>query len=274
MTDDDVELQGTDFTKGLRHWRRIRKMTQLELALAADVSQRHVSWLETGRSQPSRDMVVRLSEALNVPLRERNQILNAAGFANIYTESRLDEPSMASVHRVLSDILDHHDPYPAFVLDRCWNIQMLNKSANWLFSLTGDPQQMWADVVDCGEKNMALLTVHPHGLRKFITNWDLVIGPFMQRLKREAIDTADNALMERYQQLEQFVEIPELQTAETVLPMLPLQIKLGEIELSMCSVISAFGTTQDITARELRIETFYPADSTSGDFLKSFQRAN
>ena len=115
-----------DFTNSLRSWRRDRKLSQLELALAADVSQRHVSWLETGRSQPSRAMVLRLSDALDIPLRDRNQFLQAAGFAAIYTESGLDEPSMESVRNILNDILSHHNPYPAFVLDRYWNIQMLS----------------------------------------------------------------------------------------------------------------------------------------------------
>ena len=106
-----------DFTNSLRTWRRDRKLSQLELAVAADVSQRHVSWLETGRSQPSRTMVLRLSDALDIPLRDRNQFLQAAGFAAIYTESGLDEPSMESVRNILNDILLHHNPYPAFVLD-------------------------------------------------------------------------------------------------------------------------------------------------------------
>ena len=126
-----------DFTNSLRSWRRDRKLSQLELALAADVSQRHVSWLETGRSQPSRAMVLRLSDALDIPLRDRNQFLQAAGFAAIYTESGLDEPSMESVRNILNDILLHHNPYPAFVLDRYWNIQMLNESAERLFAFTG-----------------------------------------------------------------------------------------------------------------------------------------
>ncbi len=263
-------MQHSEFTEGLRHWRRLRKMSQLELALAAQVSQRHVSWLETGRSQPSRDMVLRLSEAMDVPLRERNRILNAAGFADLYQESRLDEPSMATVNEALTEIMQHHNPYPAFVLDRQWNIQRLNAAAGWLFSQTGDPQQMWQNVGDNGEKNMALLTVHPNGLRQFIANWDVVIGPFMLRLKREAIDSTDSELLERYQQLEQYVDVSDLPATDTLLPILPLQITLGEVVLSVCSVISAFGTTQDITAKELRIETFYPTDAASKAFFNNF----
>jgi transcriptional regulator with XRE-family HTH domain len=267
-----VALQAGEFTEGLRHWRRVRKMTQLELALAAEVSQRHISWLETGRSQPSREMVLRLSEAMDVPLRERNRILNSAGYASLYQESRLDEPSMAVVTEALTGILDHHNPYPAIVLDRCWNIQMMNDAAGWLFSQAGDPAQMWDNVGDTGERNMALLTVHPNGLRHFIVNWDVVIGPFMQRLKREAIDSADSELLERYRQLEQYVDASEQPSTETLLPILPLQLVLGEVRLSVCSVISAFGTTQDITATELRIETFYPTDAASKAFFSGVSK--
>lgn len=266
-----MAIQRNEFTDGLRQWRRTRKMSQLELALAANVSQRHVSWLETGRSQPSREMVLRLSDAMDVPLRERNQILNAAGFANIYSEKGLDEPSMESVRKVLTDILDHHDPYPAYVLDRYWNIQMQNTSASRLFAITGDPQALWDAVGDNGEHNIALLTVHPNGLRQFIHNWDSISGQFMQRLKREATDSADSEVIERYRQLEQYVTVPDAQATDVLLPMLPLEMSLGDLTLSMCSVISSFGTAQDITARELRVETFYPADDSTTQFFKSQQ---
>lgn len=258
-----MELQTAEFTESLRQWRRMRKMSQLELALAADVSQRHVSWLETGRSQPSREMVLRLSEAMEVPLRDRNQILNAAGFASIYTEKGLDEPSMESVRQVLEDMLSHHNPYPAYVLDRYWNIKLQNESAGRLFTITGDPESLWHAVGDTGERNIALLTVHPNGLRQYICNWESIIGRFMQRLKKEAIDSTDPNLLQRYQQLEKFVDLPDLSATDRLLPMLPLQIKVGDLTLSLCSVISSFGTAQDITANELRVETFYPTDEAT-----------
>lgn len=238
-------------------------MSQLDLAVAANVSQRHVSWLETGRSQPSREMVLRLSDAMEVPLRDRNQFLHAAGFAAMYRESGLDEPSMESVRQVLNDILSNHNPYPAVVLDRYWNIQMQNESADRFFSIPGDPQLLWDAVGDNGERNIALLTVHPHGLRQFISNWDSVIVQFMRRLKTEASDSGDPEVMERYNQLESYVEIADTRPSAELLPMLPLQLQLGELQLSLCSVISSFGTAQDITANELRIETFYPTDDIS-----------
>jgi len=264
-----MNIQQSEFTSSLREWRRYRKMSQLDLAVAADVSQRHVSWLETGRSQPSRDMVLRLSDAMDVPLRDRNQFLNAAGFAAIYTESGLDEPSMDSVRQVLNDILTHHNPYPAFVLDRYWNIQMQNDSADRLFAITGDPQVLWDAVGDQGEHNIALLTVHPNGLRQYITNWDSVIGQFMRRLKNEAIESGDPLVMDRYKMLEGFVDLPDTAPTAALLPMLPLQFELGELRLSLCSVISSFGTAQDITANELRIETFYPTDDITRAVLSN-----
>ncbi len=257
-----------NFNAALKHWRKQRKMSQLDLALAAEVSQRHVSWLETGRSQPSRDMVVRLADAMEVPLRERNQILNLAGYANLYAERDLSEPAMAAVADILSDVLKHHEPYPAFVLDRHWNIKMKNQAADKLFTIVGDPEQVWRAIGDQGEKNIARLTIHPDGLRRFITNWATVAPPFMRRLKKEAIETADKSLLALYEELEHLAGdlIEDVPTAE-LLPVLPLEISLGGTPLKLCSVISTFGTAQDVTANELRIEAFYPADEPTRKFF-------
>lgn len=262
----------SEFTDSLRQWRRSRKMSQLELSLAANVSQRHVSWLETGRSHPSREMVLRLSEAMDVPLRLRNDFLKAAGFANVYSENSLAEPAMETVRSILMDMLKHHEPYPAFVLDRHWNIKLQNQAAHGLLHAAGDPQIFWDAVGDDGEHNLALLTVHPAGFRKFISNWDDVVGEFMQRLRKEAVDTSDPLVMARYEQLLGFVDLPEEHSARDLLPMLPIDIALGDLKLSLCSVISTFGTAQDITANELRVETFYPADEPTAQFFQ--QAAN
>lgn len=265
---ETMNIQTNNFTTSLREWRKLRKMSQLELALAAEVSQRHVSWLETGRSQPSREMVLRLSEAMDVPLRERNHILNAAGYANMYTEKDLNEPSMEPVKNILLDMLAHHEPYPAYVLDRYWNIKMQNQAANVMFDVAGDPEAVWQAIGDNGERNIALLTVHPNGLRQFITNWDDIASQFMRRLKKEALDSADSEVMARYEQLSEHVMIPEEQLATPLLPMLPIDIDLGGLKLSLCSVISTFGTAQDITADELRVETFYPANEQTAKFFR------
>jgi len=252
-------MQTSKFTNSLREWRKLRKMSQLDLALAAEVSQRHVSWLETGRSKPSREMVVRLSDAMEVPLRERNHFLSAAGFAKMYSQRSLDEPSMEPIRNILTDMLTHHEPYPAFVLDRSWNIVMQNNAADLMFNIVGEPNEVWTAIGDDGLRNIALLTVHPKGLRQFISNWDEIAAPFIQRLKKEAIDSADPEIIDRYEKLANFVDMSQYSIGESILPMLPINIDLGG---------PTFGTAQDITANELRVETFYPADKPTAKFFK------
>lgn len=260
--------QQTDFQGVLRNWRRFRKMSQLDLALTADVSQRHLSWLETGRSHPSRDMVLRLSEALEVPLRDRNQLLTSAGFAGVFSQKALDDPGMQPVLGVLKDMLEHHEPYPALVLDRLWNVKMKNAAADVLFSIAGDPDALWQAVGDSGEHNIARLTIHPNGLRQFISNWEAVGGPFIRRLKREALDSGDAQVMEKYLEIESIAgEIIDATPDQSLLPVLPLELALGSLKLSLFSVISTFGTAQDITTDELRIETFYPTDTATAEFF-------
>lgn len=259
-----------NFTGNLRHWRKRRKMSQLDLALEANVSQRHVSWLETGKSKPSREMIIKLSDAMDVPLRERNAILNSAGFAKIYSNDDLSAPSMASVNAILSDILTHQNPYPTFVLDRHWNIKMKNEAADMLFNILGDPEQVWQDIGDDGEFNIALLSVHPKGLRRFISNWDDVASPFITRLKKEAIESEDPKVLDKFKHLMSIAgELPSDTGSTELLPVLPLEFNLGNIVLKLCSVISTFGTAQDITSNELRIETFYPADEITQAFLRN-----
>ncbi len=264
-----MNMQNSQFTESLREWRKHRKMSQLDLALAAEVSQRHVSWLETGRSQPSREMVVKLSEAMEIPLRERNSILNAAGFAKLYSERELDDPAMTPVKNILTEMLAHHEPYPAFVLDKQWNIKMQNNAANLLFEMGGPIAHVWDAIDDDDSKNIALLTIHPNGLRQFISNWDEISGPFLRRLKKEALESGDSEVIARYEQLAQYAnkEYDE-RLGESFLPMLPIELELGELKLSLCSVISTFGTAQDITADELRIEAFYPANEQTAKFFR------
>jgi len=268
----DKHTIASDFTRNLRRWRKQRKMSQLDLALAANVSQRHVSWLETGRSRPSREMVLRLSEAMEVPLRDRNQILHTAGFAPVYSERKLDEPTMLPILNVLKDMLEHHEPYPAFVLDRHWNIKMKNQAAGAMIRLVGDPSTLWQQVSDDGQHNIALLTIHPDGLRQYISNWEEVAGPFVRRLKREAMESGDAKMMERCNALIAYAgDLSEEQMNQPLLPILPLEFKLGELTLSLFSVISTFGTPQDITTDELRIETFYPTNDASARFFSDMQ---
>ena len=188
----------------------------------------------------------------------------------MFTENTLDEPTMKPILQVLSRMLETHDPYPAIVLDRLWNIKMQNKAADRLFSVTGDPEALWQAVGDNGERNIALLSIHPQGLRQFISNWSTAGQMFMRRLKREAFESGDQEVIDKFVQLEQFAgeELAEESADAPLLPILPLEFKLGELELSLFTVISTFGTAQDITTDELRIETFYPTDDQTAAFFQ------
>lgn len=268
--------QDVEFNDYFRSWRRYRKLSQLELALVAGVSQRHVSWLETGRSKPSREMVIRLSEAMEIPLRERNTFLQTAGFANVYTEKALDEPAMSAVFDVIRTILDHHDPMPAVVVDRLWNVRMKNRGADLMFSLAGDSEAVWRSIGDDGEHNLALLTLHPQGLRPYIANWDAAAPEFIRRLKREALASGDSRMQEKFEKIIALAgPIAEVGDSRShLMPVLPLEIAVNGLNLSLFSVITTFGTPQDITTEELRIEAFYPSDKDTAAVFQNLSPDN
>lgn len=258
------------FKDACRRWRRNRKLSQLELALEAGVSQRHVSWLESGRSQPSREMVIRLSEAMEIPLRERNVLLQSAGYAALYTEKRLDEPGMEPVLEALRHVLLHHDPYPAVVVDRFWNVKMQNTAAGLLFGLAGDPAAMLDRMGETGEFNLALLSLHPEGLRRYIVNFEQVARSFVRRLRSEALASGDALMHARF---EHFIAlagpIPETEaTKASLLPVLPLELDWSGQALSFFTIITSLGTPQDVTADELRVEAFFPANPATEQFLR------
>lgn len=258
-----------DFPHICRQWRQFRKLSQLDLALAANVSQRHVSWLETGRSAPSREMVIRLADAMDIPLRDRNLLLQAAGYTPVYAESRLDDPVMEPVLAALARMLEHHEPLPALVVDRFWNVKMKNTAADLLLGLGGDLQPLMEEAGVAGEINLAYLTVHPAGLRRFISNWEQAAPAFLQRLRGEVQVARDPALADHVEALVQLsgVGADERPDVDNLLPVLPLEIAVGDLSLSLFSVMSTIGTPQDITADELRVESFYPADDQTAAFF-------
>lgn len=254
-----------------RQWRKFRKLSQLDLALAANVSQRHVSWLETGRSHPSRDMVERLSDAMDIPLRERNILLKAAGYAAAYSETELEEPIMAPVLDALNQMLQHHDPLPALVVDRYWNVKKTNQAADQLLSIGGDPHILQEQMGTAGELNLALLTLHPQGLRPYIANWDQVLPSIIRRLRSESLASGDLSIQEQFSRYIELAAPAENSEPSSVslLPVLPLELNVNGIELSLFSIISTFGTPQDITTDELRIEMFYPTNIQTEQFFRS-----
>ncbi|MFC5187575.1 helix-turn-helix domain-containing protein [Actinomadura harenae] len=250
----------------LRAWRQRRRLSQLELASEADVSTRHLSFVETGRSAPSRDMVLRLAEHLDVPLRDRNLLLVAAGYAPMYAETPMEEPRMDAVRGALRQVLDGHQPYPAVVVDRFWNLVDANAAAS-IFTEFAPPHLMEPPV------NVLRLSMHPDGIAKNIINLGEWRAHMVDRVRRHVALTADPALERLYKELRDFPGSDPLE--EAALPsaghevFVPLRIRVDDVELSFFSTIATFGTPVDITVAELAIESFYPADVTTSEFLRA-----
>lgn len=257
----------TAFPQLCRHWRRRRHFSQLALAEQAAISQRHLSWLETGRSRPSRGMVLRIAEALDIPLRDRNTLLHAAGFAPQYRESALTEPHMAPVRDALERVLAHHDPFPALVVDRKWNRVLGNDASDRLLSLAGAPT---APADDASPVNLAAATLARDGLRRFISNAEVALPLFVQRLRAEAQATGQAEVIAHVEALIRSAGDlpPAAEQTGPLLPVLPLALDFDGLQLSLFSVISTFGTPQDVTTDELRIEALYPADDATRAFLE------
>jgi transcriptional regulator with XRE-family HTH domain len=261
-----------EFGHALKRWRAVRNVSQLQLSLEAGVSQRHISWLETGRSRPSRSMVLQLAEALDVPLRERNQLLGAAGFADVYREHDLEAAHMEAVRGALEAMLAGHEPYPCLVVDRLWNIVLHNRGVERLFSLAGSLDALWREVGAGERPNIALLTLHPRGFRPLIANFDAIAESFVVRIKRDMARYASAETRGEYRALLALLAEYDVTPDERPGPLLPaltLDLRLGDQMLRLLSVVSTFGTPQDVTTDELRIESFFPADEASRAFLEA-----
>jgi transcriptional regulator with XRE-family HTH domain len=241
----------------LRTWRRRRSLSQLELALNAEVSARHVSFVETGRSRPSREMVLHLAEQLDVPLRERNGLLLAAGYAPQFAERSLETTEMEPVRQALDRFLRAHEPYPAVVIDRHYNLVAGNDAVGVLTA--GVSPELLAPPV-----NTLLLTLHPDGMAPRIVNLEEWSAHLLHQLRRQASITGDQELERLHDELAGYPgvsvhgareegSVPEI--------LLPLRIRDGAQELEFFSTISTFGTPIDITLAELAIEAFYPANA-------------
>src|SRR6516165_7808119 len=247
----------------LRSWRRRRSLSQLELALEADVSSRHVSFLETGRARPSREMVLRLAEHLDIPLRERNRLLLAAGYAPLYEERSLAEPEMTPVHQALDRFLRAHEPYPAIVIDRHHNLVSANDALGVITDGVA-PELLEPPA------NALRVALHPRGMAPRVLNMDEWSAHLLHRLRREAALTADPELDRLHDELAAYpgvcLQAPvDKGSGGDIL--LPLRIRSGDRELAFFSTISTFGTAVDITLDELVIEAFYPANAQTASYL-------
>jgi transcriptional regulator with XRE-family HTH domain len=252
-------LDRSSFGDLLRYWRRIRGLSQLDLASEAMTTPRHLSFVETGRSQPSREMVLRLATALDVPLRERNGLLLAAGFAPMYADHDLDDPAVERVAAALTRILDAHDPLPAVVMDRRWDLLRANEGASRLFGrlLGAAPMPEPANVLR--------LMLEPGPVRSAVVNWDEVAPSLLERARREAVGgQLDTVTAELVQGLRNgpdastFAAVPRV--LGPLLPVIDVQFRLGATVLRWFSIVSTIGTPVDVTAQELRVEAFFPAD--------------
>lgn len=245
----------------LRQWREQRRLSQLDLSIQADISTRHLSFVETGRSAPSREMVLHLAESLDVPLRDRNRLLLAAGFAPVYGETSLDAPEMAAVRAAVRKILTGHEPYPAGVVDRRWNLVDANASLA-LFTGGADPALLAPPV------NVLRLSLHPSGLAPSIVNLGEWRAHLLGRLRREIAVTADADLIALHSELAAYpCESPEPHVDNEVV--VPLRLRRDGVELAFFSMVATFGTPADITVAELSIESFFPADTATAEYLRA-----
>lgn len=243
----------------LREWRGTRRMSQLGLALEAHVSARHVSFIETGRSRPTREMVLRLAEVLDVPLRDRNLMLDAAGFAPHYGETSWHAPELEPVRRAVERILAHQEPYPAVVMDRHWNILRANEAADGLFGRMIDLATVPPPA------NVLRLMFDPAGVRPYVVNWPEVARALLGRIAREAVcGVPDAGLRELQEELLAYPGVaaaaPSRALTTPTLPVIPVRFRKAPFEAAYFSTLTTLGTPQDIALQEIRIECFFPAE--------------
>jgi len=265
--------EATPFGRLLREWRTLRGRSQLDLALDAEVSSRHISFLETGRSRPSRAMVLLLASALEVPLRDRNALLRAAGFAPAYRETGLGEPAMAEITAALRLLLKQHEPFAARVLDRHWNLVMVNEAyLRVLGMLYGTPCPLPAYAV-LPEPRINVLRVlfEPGGLRTRLANWDEVARDLVARVRREAAFEGDRETRELLDSLVAGNDLAESTAARTESTglVIPVEFDSGSRRLRFFTTIATLGAAQDITLAELRIEAFHPRDADTEGAMRA-----
>jgi transcriptional regulator with XRE-family HTH domain len=251
----------------LRHWREHRRLSQLDLSTLTEVSTRHISFVETGRARPSRKMLLHLSEVLDVPLRERNRLLLAGGYAPAYTESAITSPRMAGVWQAVRQVLAGHEPYPAVVVDGRWQLLDANAAITMLTELCA-PHLLEPPA------NVLRASLHPQGLAPHIVNLGEWRAHLFDRLRRQAAITADPQLHELHDELRAYPceqAEPDIESPGAGDVVIPLRLRHPAGELSFFSTVATFGTPADITVAELAIESFFPADPHTADVLRSRQ---
>lgn len=267
-----TETASSDLASLLRQWRQARRMSQLDLSLAAGTSQRHLSFVESGRAKPSRDMVTMLAEALGLPLREHNRLLLAAGFAPRFEERRLDDLTFAPALEAVQRLLTAHEPNPAIAVDRHWNLVYANRAVGLWLAQVKDASLLAPPV------NVLRLALHPGGLAPLILNFGEWRSHLLHRLRQQVEASADPGLAELEREL---AALPAhnaagaRRIATDAMPELavPLRVRIDGRTLSFMSAITVFGTPLDVTLSELAIETFLPADAETAALLREMAAA-
>ncbi|MBD1851702.1 helix-turn-helix domain-containing protein [Leptolyngbya sp. FACHB-711] len=262
----------------LKQWRSQRGFSQLDLAVTSQVSQRHISFLESGRAKPSREMVLQLAEVLEIPLRQQNLMLTAAGFTPIHAETDLSAPEMASIRKAIDFMLRQQEPYPAIVVDRYWNLLLTNHAANRLLNAFIAPEELQAHFYRDGKVNLMRAMFHPQGFRPFVINWDDFSVHLLQRLHREAIAEGESeqskTLLNELMSYPGIAEVwqPFTRTTQNAM-LLTVHLKRGNLELEFFSTIATLGTPYDITLQELRIECLFPANDSTEHHWKQLLKS-
>tara|TARA_R100000005_G_scaffold96434_1_gene83303 strand:- start:1555 stop:2481 length:927 start_codon:yes stop_codon:yes gene_type:complete len=281
MTGSAMQTPVSGLGQLLRHWRQVRGMSQLDLALEAESSARHLSFIETGRAQASRDMVLRLAEAMELPLRERNRLLNAAGYAPAYAARTLGDAQFDKVRAALDFMLRQQEPYPAIVMNRVFDVLMINQAgANMLAMLglaPGGPGKA-ADGAPSqsreGPPNILRLMLHPAGLRPVLKDWERAAAHMVERAHRQLTGAAaEDPLRRLLDEVLAYPGVPESFTHQNpsldALPVLPLEFAIEGMTLSWITTVASFGTPQDITAEEIMVESFFPANDATETAIRA-----
>jgi len=270
----DSNAAGTSFGAGLRGWRERRGLSQLELANAADTTQRHLSFLESGRASPSREMVLRLAAVLELPLRQQNALLLAARFAPEWRESDLSAPELAEVNTAIDYMLAQQEPLPAFVVDRRWNLLRANAAAVRLTEFLLGPQ---ATAASAEPVNLAVALISPAALRPFIVNWEDVALYFLRGVQADAIADGSHETAGLLKQLLATPGVPALSRVilqnEPRPPVLPIHFQKGVTSLRLFTTIATLGTPQDVTLQEIRIESFFAMDEPTAEVFREWARS-
>ena len=256
----------------LKEWRSRRSVSQLDLALAARTTPRHVSFIESGRAVPSREMVLRLAATLGLPLRQQNAVLLAAGYAPAWRERGLSAPGMEVVDRALDHMLAQHEPFPAFVVDRRWNLLRVNRGATKFVEFLTGPAPV---VPDAEPVNLAVALMSREGLRPLIVNWEEVAAHFLRGVQNDAHMDGTLETMALFRRLSALAEEPLPSEAfppdESSSPVLAIHFRRGDTSLRLFTTIATLGTPRDITTEEIRIEFFFPLDAAAEAICRQWQ---